>query len=248
MRSLFGLLLLFAIKAFSGSPLSLAEAEEMAVRENKTVQATRQLLEKAKQGKLESYSKWLPQLQAISEAYLTQKKQLPYLSSKHSFISQLILTQSLFSSQRFYDVQIAGLYVKQLTLLLEAAINDVLFQVRAAYFQVILDEKNIRTAKENIDLFTSLAKKMEGYYSSGLAILYDVNQSKVIVANALTSYYQAIKSFKIDRDLLVEILGYEPGSLSLDLTDQEFPLQKYPDIALKLQSVELIFKNQGLVV
>ena len=245
MRVFFSLFVLSAVRVFSAEPLTLAQAEEIAIRENKTVQATRQLLEKAKQGKLESYSKWLPQLYGISEGYVTQKKQNPIFNHKHSFITQLVLTQALFSSDKYYNVQISDLYVKQLGLLLEAAVNDVLFQVRTSYYLVILDQKNIATAKENIDLFTSLAKKMEGYFVSGLAILYDLNQSKVIVANALTRYYQAVKSYKIDRDYLVETLGYEPGSITFELIEREFPLQNYPDIAFKLKSVETIFQNQG---
>ncbi len=225
---------------------SLKDAEETAIANNKQVQATRQLLEKARQGKLESYSKWLPHLFATTEMNLTQNKQEKFVNSRRGFLTQLALSQAIFTSEAYYGVKLAELYVKQLKLLLEAAINDALYSVRTAYYQVILDQKNIATAKENTDLFTSLVEMMQGNYNSGLAILYDVNQSKVIVANSLTQYYQAIKRYRIDLDYFTEVLGTEPGSIEISLSEENFPLEKIPEISTKLDIVVPIFSNNPL--
>ncbi|MDR3624946.1 MAG: TolC family protein [Chlamydiales bacterium] len=225
--------------------LSLCEAEKIALKNNQQIKATEQLLQKAREGNLESFSKWFPELQASSDAYRTQFNQQPILNSRALFLTQLTLTQSIFSLERYYNVKISELYVQQLSLLLQAAQNDTLLQVREAYYQVILDQDNIATAKEKVELLRQLAIQMEGKYRIGEAILYNVNQSKVAVANAMTFYYQTLKQFKIDIDVLVRVLGYDPGTLCVDLEEREIPIYSIPLIACKLHSVEQVINING---
>jgi outer membrane protein TolC len=87
--------------------LTLKEAEEIALANNPQVQASEQLIEMARQGRLEAISKWLPQLNIYTQGFKTQTT-IPLLqvTKPSTFLTELTLTQTLFSSQTLYQIGI----------------------------------------------------------------------------------------------------------------------------------------------
>jgi outer membrane protein TolC len=227
--------------------LTLDQAEMIAVENNNKVNAVRELFLKANQGKLNSISKWLPEIQSMTLMYGLQKVS-PVTRAKSSFETQLSLTQSIISTDKYYDVKIAALIVQQLQLLLNAAIIDALFEIRTAYYQVILDIEMIKAAKEKIDLLTMLAKRMEDRHQIGTSILYSVNQSKVAIANATTTYYEMIKRRKIDLDAMVSILGFTPGSIDITFATTEIPVDEITELKEKLNKMQDIFNKETIAL
>jgi outer membrane protein TolC len=223
--------------------LSLEEAERMAVEHHPQVRAMEELLAKAREGRLEAVSKWLPELTALSEGFKTQQPQEPIIDSTTSFMTQLTVTQALFSMDDYYDVKIAALVERQLELLLDAAMNDALFLARSLYYRLLLDDDHKATAQEQVDLFSSLAVEMARRYQVGEAILYNVNQSKVAVSNALNRYYAAVKQYKVDVDRLLQALGVDPSGQEVVLTEQAIPLYAVAELAEKLQAEERMFQE-----
>ncbi|MGA8164832.1 MAG: TolC family protein [Waddliaceae bacterium] len=222
---------------------TLADAEAVALTNNKDILAMRQLVEKVKQGRLESISKWLPEVNLISRGYKTERVQED-TGTRSSFISQLSLTQALFSPDRYYQVKISNFEVMQLNALFDALIIDVLYDIRTAYYAILLDYENIAVAKRTVDLFSSLAKRMEANYDIGYSILLNVNQSKVAIANATSVYYQSAKQLEVDLDRLATLLGYNSGSIKLQFAEHGIPIFSIPDIAEKVVRVEEIFAKQ----
>lgn len=227
--------------------LTLEQAEIIALEQNNQVNSLRELYNKAKEGRLETLSKWLPQVQAMSNLYGLNKT-ASATNSKSAFLTQLSVTQALVASDSYYNVKIADLVVQQLELLLNAAIIDALFQVRTAYYQVILDIEMISAAKEKIELLTSLSKRMEDRYEIGTSILYNVNQSKVAIANATTHYYEMVKRRKIDMDAMVSILGFIPGDVEVAFAKVEIPLDEIPEIKDKLNQMQALFNAQTVAL
>ncbi len=226
--------------------LTLSRAEVTALENNPRVNSVRELYAKAGQGHWDSISKWLPQLTAMSDMYVSDQPQV-FTDAKSAFLTQLSLTQSLFSSNVFYGIQISSLIKEQLRLLLDAAIIDVLFDVRSAYYRVILDSEIIRAAKGKIDLLESLSKRMEDRYRIGTSILYGVNQSKVAIANATSTYYEALKNRKIDIDRLACILGFNPGEVEISFGQEGLPVEEIPELKEALEKVESVFTNNETV-
>lgn len=222
--------------------LTLEEAERLAIENNQELQAVKQLVIKAKEGKLESYSKWFPTLSALTEAFRERGILVPS-NSPNGFISQLSLNQTLFSAERYYGVKIAKAIYEELKSLYEAAVNDVIYSVRKAYFQIILDQMNIETAKEHVNLLNYLAERTADQVVIGTAIMYNWNQTKVTVSNATQTYYQYIRNKKTTIDSLVMILGYDPGSVEILLSDSAFPLEKIPDLQEKIVKLGKIFNG-----
>lgn len=227
--------------------LTLEQAEVIAVENNNTVNSVRELYHKAQQGRFNSISKWLPQIQALSIMYGMEKPS-NISRAKSAFETQLSLTQSIISSDQYYDVKIATLIVEQLQLLLNAAIIDALYNVRTAYYQVILDVEMIKAAKDKIDLLTMLAKRMEDRHQIGTSILYSVNQSKVAIANATSVYYEMVKRKKIDTDNMVNILGFTPGDLEVTFARIDIPVDEISEIKEKLDKMQIIFNQDTLAL
>lgn len=237
-------LLLLAPQHIPATSLTIQQAELIALENNNDIKTLRHLLDQAKQGKLESFSKWFPQIALISQGYKTQKPDL-FTGTRSVFITQFYLSQALFSTNRYYNLKISSIAVEQIRALLQAIIIDTLFEVRTAYYKVILGQETIETTKKNIDLFTELAEKEERNYKIGTSILLNVNQSQVAVANATKAYYEAIKNWRVSKDRLATTLGYNPGSTNIELAEDEIPVNKIPNIQTKLQRVESLFKPQG---
>ncbi|MCF7852629.1 MAG: TolC family protein [Simkaniaceae bacterium] len=246
-----GLIAFFSLVAFPlfsvgevGYIVDLQMAEEIALENNQQLLAMNELYKRVKEAKFESISKWLPEVSAISQLYDNQKIQL-LGSAKRTFVTQLSLTQALFSTNKYFDVKLASLQIEHLKLLLEALENDILFDVRSLYYKIALDHEQIQTAKEHIDILTSLSRQMQDQYQIGTQIILNVNQSKVAVANAMTIYYQRIKDLRSDRDAFVELLGYEPGEIELDIADVSIPVRGVDELRDRIERVDEIFASVG---
>ena len=222
---------------------TLRQAEQIALQKNKDICTLCQLYEAAKEGKYNAFSKWLPEISLSSSGYKTQNRQ-PNTGSRSAFISQLELVQRIVSTNTYYDLRIAGLITENAKLLLDALMIDVLYEVRATYYRIILDYQNIATAKTNIEILGQLAVRMESDYKRGTSILLNVNQSKVAIANATSIYYQAIRDLEVDIDNLANLMGYIPGQVKLEFASIEIPILQIPELSTKVQSVTQIFADK----
>lgn len=214
--------------------LTLCEVERIAIENNPHLLALAELLCAAKEGSWDSFSKLLPQLSVWNQSYRTQFNQLPLLDSRMSFTTQFTMTQALLHLEKFYQYKISETNVRQACLLELAAYNDVLLTARDAYFQVILDKKNIASAWEKVRLLEQLAGQERGLFDIGQAIVYTVNQAEVFVANAYTVYFEMIRNFKVDKDRLALVLGLDPLCVSIEPADEEIPLQPIALLAEKI--------------
>ncbi len=228
--------------------LTLQEAEEIALANNPQVQASEQLIEMARQGRLDAISKWLPQLNIYTQGFKTQTT-IPLLkiTKPSTFLTELTLTQTLFSSQTLYQIGISALMIEQFERLLEAAKNDVLYQTRTLYFQVALDHKKVKTAQEHIDLLSYLADRMQGKYNIGEATAYNVNQARVAVANVTDTYYKTVQNLKSHEDELAKTLGFDPVDQPFVFNQEDIDVMQVPELAEKVLLAETIFQEECIL-
>lgn len=212
------------------------DALHIALMKNKTVLITKQLLQKAEWGVLESYTKWMPQLQAQSYYYETTIPQTPILDSTSGFLSQLSLSQAVLSTNTYYGIVLQKLYRRELQQIYAALVNDLTFQVKSAYYKVILDRQRIATTEERVALLSNLHREMQSRFAIGETIIYNVNQSKVALVNATASYYEAEKSLKDDADMLTRLLGFDPACIELIVQGES---EEIPCLSRKLQAAEV---------
>lgn len=222
----------FLLEAKEQRAFSLEEAVREALQSNKQLLEMERLVERAHLGRLVEISEYLPKLEAMSQAFQSQHSLTS--GSKSSFLTQLTLAQTIFSANKYYNIKIAGLVSKQLEILQESAVNDVLYQTRQAFYLTILDQKELETAQVRVEILKTLATRMEERYRIGTATSFDVNQSQVAVANSLATYYERRKKLKVSQNAFSEILGFDPGTVFITLKEDEIPIHKVPELERKL--------------
>ena len=169
------------------------------------------------------------------------------LNKPSAFLTELSLTQTLFSAQLYRQIGISSLMIEQFQRLLQAAKNDVLYQTRTLYFQVALDHKKVKTAQEHIDLLNYLAERMQGKFNIGEATAYNVNQARVAVANVTDAYYQTVKMLKTHEDEFSKILGYDPVDSPLTFSQEDIDVLQVPELAVKVKAAEALFQEDKIL-
>lgn len=222
--------------------LDLEQAIDIAKTNNAFLLEMQQLVEEAQAGKTESFTKWFPKIEGTYQMYRDQRIN-PLSGSRNNFMTQLSLTQSILNTEKYFGLKLAKLQLEQMKLLELAALNDVLLDVRSTYYKIVQDLQTMQTAKEKVDLLTNLAIQMQDRNKIGTAKQYDVNQSQVMVANATNAFYEAKKQYKIDVDLFTKILGYDPGTVEIQIKDFSIPVKEIPVLKNKLDHVENIFAS-----
>lgn len=240
--------LLFTTVCSAAYSLSLMEVEELALTNNPQVRAAEELVERAKQGRSEAFSKWLPKLSVLSQAFRTQKP-LTFLGlhQPSAFFTQISLTQAIIASDLYRDLKIASLLVQQFDRMLDAAKNDILLQARILYYAIALDHKLVATAKEHINLLYNLTERMQGKYNIGEAISYNVNQARVAMANVTDAYYEAQKRLRAHQDELTQVLGFDPIEAPFVFDQEEIDVMQVPDLATKIEASEALFQENNIL-
>lgn len=228
--------------------LSLQEAEQIALSNNPEVKTAEELLEMAKQGKLNALSKWFPQIGIVSQGFKIEAPiPLLKLNKPSAFLTNISLTQAVFSPELYHRVKLSTLSIDQFDKMLKGAKNDILLQIRTLYFRVALDHHKKKTAKEHIDLLNYLAERMEGKYNIGEATAYNVNQARVAVSNATEAYYQTAQMLQTHQDELAKALGYDPLNVPFAFVQEDIDVKQIPDLAQKIDATEALFQKENIL-
>ena len=244
-------LLCFAYSLFAQNviQLSLEEAEKIALKNNKPFMISKEHRKAEKESYLQSASDLFPRIsysgsftrtfdpslvENVTNAALTFEKNL--LIQKFQLIQPLLVTDLIF------DFKEKKLSFKRAEEREESVKNDLLFQVRDAYFYLLLQQIALLIQKENVEYLQAALEVEEGRYRFGNGTILEVNQSKVATTNAISEYYETVKLYKDARNRLIHILGIDPGlenQLSISLC--EFPLYGYDLLKEKLLYMEKTF-------
>lgn len=233
--------------------LTLSQAEELACEYNKDFLISQEGTVEAKERKLQSISKWLPSIHFDALYRIQERREFffdvfsPVLrQSKYGYHSQLQWDQPIFSTKLWY-----GLFAKQLeeqsaSFNQAATLNELYLSVRENYYAVSLFELALGIQRENIDYLSEALLQEHQKLEAGNSTPFEVNQSKVSVANAISEYYQTLQQLKEARNALILTLGVSPMlEPELSLERAEIPLSSIPLIALKVQEVEKKYRYKA---
>ena len=111
--------------------------------------------------------------------------------------------------------------------------------MRDRYYEVLLYEKALDIERENIDYLSYALEQEQGKLEAGSSTPFEVNQSKVSVANAISTYYATLKKLKTARNGLILTLGIDPLlEPEIRLKERCMPIHSIPELALKLQELD----------
>jgi len=106
---------------------------------------------------------------------------------------------------------------------------DVQRDIERAFFQVLLGEKLVRVAGDNVKSLQVQKKNAEASFEQGLTARNDVLKADVALAQSLQQERAAVKDVTILRSRLNQLLDL-PASTHLELAEEEIVIHRTPDL------------------
>jgi outer membrane protein len=87
------------------------------------------------------------------------------------------------------------------------AVNETVYNVRNAFWRLLLDRESVRVQKENVDFLEKTHETIQHKYDVGLASWFELLRSRVELANAQPSLMEAEDTLEADMDDLKRLMG-----------------------------------------
>ncbi len=133
------------------------------------------------------------------------------------------LNQTVFDFSKYANLKAAHSAANAQDATYQAALQNLLIRVTAAYFTVLNDEDQLTFAKANEDAFKRQFDQADQQYKVGLAAITNVYQAKAFYESARTDTITAQNTLDNDKEALRVITGKPIGDLK-KLRD-DLPLQ-----------------------
>lgn len=199
--------------------LTLQEVEDLALQNNQTIQAQVYRLRQSYYAYQESKGNLLPQLSLSADVGVRKEN---HCSSGYL----LSLRQVLYHPAYYYSTKEANLRYEMTKLELEKEIIQTLFQVRQAYYQALLAQKQVYIEQSAISFFKMGLEKYEHQVSIGLSTASELNRMKLALIRAKASLNEAQKKRQDHLYNLLTLLSLSPNT-DIQLPDQEIPLPPF---------------------
>lgn len=198
--------------------LSLKQAENIVIQNNYQINASLHRLEQGYYGYKASRAYFKPQVNFAAELDIAQEG--------HSLDGVLRMTQPLYDKVARYQLKESQIQWEILKLDVQQHICDILFQVRNAYYTVLLNEAHLAVDQFVIQLWEQEVKRQERFLELGATIPFELNQARLHLKSAWSDFYDSQSEIKTSQIKLLTILGLAPNT-SLQLTEKEIPIPPF---------------------
>jgi len=215
-------------------PLSLADALNTALQQNATILEAQNDLEASHGLVVQTRAVALPQLKASGqyaneEITLLQEPPLPpefsYPEPHQSWNAGIQLVQSIYMGGRMVAAfKAAGATDKQALANYQTAVADTLLNVQTAYYDVLLAAQQITVREASVNLLEKELEDQQNRLNAGTVPKFNVLRAEVAVANERPNLISARNSYRIAKNNLANLLGYNLPrdvweDIPLNLTD-----------------------------
>jgi outer membrane protein len=213
-------------------PLSLATALNTALQQNGTILKAKNDLESTYGLVVQTRAIAIPKLQATGVYQDTDPKAIdtfpsPGVSQPHeNWDAGVKIVQSIYEGGRLGSaIRAARLTKEQALLQYQSVIADTLLVTRVAYYDVLLDAQQIIVNEASVNLLSKELDDQQRRYNAGTVPRFNVLRAEVSVANARPALIHARNNYRIAKNVLSNLLGYDlPDNIwediPLQLTDQ----------------------------
>ncbi|HEU5072125.1 MAG TPA: TolC family protein [Verrucomicrobiae bacterium] len=214
-------------------PLSLADAINMALKQNSTVLKSRQDLEVAHGIVVQTRAIVLPKLTATGNYEFNDAIETATVGPNtfsfqkdQNWNAGLRVVQSIYEGGRIASaLRTAGLTRDQALFQHQAVIADTLLAVRKAYYDTLLAEQQIHVREASVELLQKELEDTTRRYEAGTVPRFNVLRAEVEVANAKPRLSRARNDWRIAKNNLANLLGFNlPANvwedIPLQLTDR----------------------------
>ena len=152
---------------------------------------------------------------------VTETLTLPKVNNQ-SWSSDIVVTQSIYEGGRILSaVRSARLINEQALLSYRSTVADALLSVSAAYDDVLGAAMQINVRTDAVTFLTGYLHDTTAKFNAGMAPEFDVLRQTAELGNAEADRVRAIGAYRVAKQRLVELLGYNLSSAVSD----DLPLQ-----------------------
>jgi len=138
------------------------------------------------------------------------------------------LEQPLFTGAIFLATRVAKTYAEIQNKFVDATEDEVIVNVKRAYYSVLLAEEVVDLAKMNLSFAEDNLKNTEVMYNAGVVPEYDYIRAKVQVQNLIPELQEAENSYLLSKNLLKLVTGL-PLDTEIEINDslylREIPVE-----------------------
>jgi outer membrane protein len=198
--------------------LTLNDAVKKALELNWDVQIAGKDIKKAEEQVSEAYANVFPTI-AFTGQYVRNIK-LPVLflpdipnfpptleiGSKNSFDAALTLSQVIFNMKVNTAIQIAGEYSSYSKEGNRGARNDIVLNVKKAFYNILLMKKLVNVSREGYLVAKANYENVASLYKQGVSSEYDFLRAEVQMANSEPGLIQAENSLELAKNYIKNLL------------------------------------------
>jgi outer membrane protein TolC len=199
-------------------PLSVAEAVDVALRQNSSILRGKADLEAAYGVVVQTRAIVLPKLRATSGYTFDdaiEKLNIPGFTgvginpSENKWTANIGVVQSIYQGGRITSaLRTAKLTKQQALLQYEAVVADTLLDVRVAYYDILLAAQQIIVQEASVNLLRKELEDATRRFEAGTVPRFNVLRAEVEVANARPKLIRAKNTHRIAKNNLANLLGY----------------------------------------
>ena len=196
-------------------PLTLADALNLALQQNRTILKSARDLEAAHGVSLQARAVAIPKVQVTGNYTATDRDALESAFPGQSQASQnwdtgIRVVQSIYEGGRVLSsFRVAKLTREQAILTHQTIIADTLLATRVAYYDVLLAAQDIVVREASVNLLSKELDDQQRRLDSGTVPRFNVLRAEVAVANARPALIRARNNHRIAKNNLVNLLGYD---------------------------------------
>ena len=216
--------------AWMAHPLSLVECVNIALRQNAAILKAQNDLQASHGVVVQTRAVALPQLLASSQYKYTDPNAIesfPGTMVPHqNWNGNLQLVQSIYEGGKMVAAVRAASATKQQALAqYQTAVADTLLSVRLAYYDTLLAAQQITVHEASVKLLQKELEDQQHRLDAGTVPKFNVLRAEVAVANERPALILARNNYRIAKNNLSNLLGYD------------FPREVLEDLPLNLTDV-----------
>ena len=218
-----------AVPNWADRPLSLADALNIALQQNGTILKAKNDLEGNAGVVAQTRAIVYPratlggQYQRIEDSSIDTPAGSTFLfGTDQSWTTEIRLVQSLYEGGRMASaLRSAKLSQQQAILDYQTVVADALLAVRTGYYDILLTAQQITVREASVKLLQQELDDQRRRYDAGTVPRFNVLRAEVAVANARPQLIRVRNVYRITKNNLVNLLGYNlPPEVTEDIPMQ----------------------------
>jgi outer membrane protein TolC len=203
--------------AWITSPLSLVDCLNLALSQNATILKAKSDLQANYGVVVQTRAVALPQVLATGNYTDTDPKAVdkfpittPGFSQPHeNWNAGVKIVQSIYEGGKMMAaIRAARLTKEQSLLQYQTVVDDTLLNTRLAYYDVLLAAQQIVVHEASVNLLAKELEDQQRRYNAGTVPHFNVLRAEVAVANERPALIQARNNYRIAKNNLANLLGY----------------------------------------